>query len=190
MTGPTSIRPLPLALAALALGALMGCSSGPPSTVAPRTTGPVSTVVVTTPAGGPSTAGGLCGVFTADLAIAALGGPVNKPTGGEVVPRPNGIYCNYKLTSDANTNVEAQLKNMTEDEFRSLANNLGATTALPGVGEVAFSRSTSIMGIPGAAVVAWSGGRGVTVSINREGDQAQMLAAATAIAAAVLLASP
>ena len=130
-------------------------------------------------------------MFTSDLAIAALGVPVDTPSGGDVVPRPNGIYCHYKAAADGNTNVEAQLKDMTQAEFETLADTLGATTPIQGVGSVAFGRSTSIMGIPGAAVAAWSNGRGVTVSINREGaDQAVMDAAAQAIAAAVLLASP
>lgn len=109
------------------------------------------------------------------------------PSGGDVVPRGNGIYCRYSAANDGNTNVEAQLKNMTRAEFEPLSDTLHATTALPGVGELAFSRATSILGIPGAAVTAWSGGCGVTVSINRAGDPAQLLAAAQAIAAAVLL---
>ena len=121
--------------------------------------------------------------------MAALGGPVDEPQSGDVLPRPNGVYCHYKLTGDANTNAEAQLKEMTREELEALADTIGATTPLPGVGDVAFSRATSIMGVPGAAVAAWSDGRGVTVSINREGDQLAMLATATAIAAAVLASS-
>lgn len=177
-------------IAAVAFAALVGCASGTPPTRGPGTTSAASSAAVVTPAGPPSTADGLCGVFTADLALAALGVPVAQPTGGDVVPRPNGIYCHYAAADDANTNVEAQLKDMTRTEFETLAENLDTTTPLPGVGEVAFSRSSSNLGIPGAAVAAWSGGRGVTVSINSEGNQSAMLAAAQAIATAVLLANP
>jgi hypothetical protein len=133
----------------------------------------------------------LCGVFGEALAIAALGGPVAAPTGGDVLPRGNGIYCHYAAAGNANVNVEAQLKDMTRAEFEALATTLGATTSVSGIGEVAFSRpDSSIMGGSGVAIAAWSNGRGVTVSINRAGEQSLMLAAAQAIAAAALLATP
>ena len=103
-----------------------------------------------------------------------------------MLPRPNGVYCHYGLTGDSNTSAEAQLKDMTREEFEALATTIGTTTTLPGLGDVAFSRATSIMGVPGAAVAAWSNGQGVTVTINRSDDQVATLAAATAIAAAVL----
>jgi len=118
--------------------------------------------------------------------VAALGDAVAEPTGGEVVPRPNGIYCHYALASDANVNVEAQLKEMTLQEFEALAVTLTMDQPLEGVGEAAVQRSSSIMGLPGVAIAAWAGGRGVTVSINGEGDATTQLAAATAIAVAAL----
>jgi hypothetical protein len=138
----------------------------------------------TTPANG--TAEGLCDVFTADLAQAALGGAVATPTGGEVLPRPNGIYCHYAAAANANVNVEAQLRDMDRAEFEALAETLQMSEPLEGVGEVAFSRDSSIMGGPGVALAAWANGRVVTVSINNPGDRQQMLAAAIAIAAATL----
>jgi hypothetical protein len=176
--------------AVLGLFVLIGCNSGAPSTITPATTPVPTSRPAATPAGGPATADGLCSAFTEQLAVAALGGPVDEPQSGDVLPRPNGIYCHYILTGNANTNAEAQLKEMTREELEALADNVGATTPLPGVGEVAFSRASAILGVPGAAVAAWSDGRGVTVSINRDGDQAAMLAAATAIASAALLANP
>ena len=104
-----------------------------------------------------------------------------------MVPRPAGVYCHYAASGDANTNVEAQLKLMPRDEFESLAETLGATTTLPGVGEAAFSRDTSSLGGGGATIVAWDNGRGVTVILNREdGAAAENVAAAAAIAAAAL----
>jgi hypothetical protein len=124
------------------------------------------------------------------LAAAALGGAVDEPSFGDVVPRPNGVYCHFRVTGDANTNVEAQLKDMTRDEFESLAETLGATTELSGVGEAAFGRDGSSMGGEGATIVAWSKGQGVSVLLNSEGDQAEMTEAAKAIAAAILAANP
>jgi hypothetical protein len=170
------------------LAGLAGCSTATPaSTSRPGTS--VAQPPAATPAGQPSTAEGLCGTFTEDLALAALGEPVAEPTGGDGVPRPNGIYCHYAASADANTNVEAQLKDMTRDEFEEFEGTIDGTRPLAGVGEAAFQRESSIMGLGGAFVAAWSGGRGVTVSINREdGDQAAMSAAAQQIAAKVLLA--
>jgi len=136
--------------------------------------------------GGGSTAEGLCGAVNEDLAIAALGGEVAEPTGGEVLPRPNGIYCHYPLASDANVNVEAQLKDMTREEFDALVVTLGMDQPLEGIGEAASQRSSSIMGLPGVAIAAWADSKGVTVSINGEGDAAAQLAAASAIAEAAL----
>jgi hypothetical protein len=144
-----------------------------------------------TPAGGPVGSGDLCDAFTAELATAALGGPVDEPQSGEVVPRPNGIYCHYDLTGDANTNVEAQLKEMTRDEFEALAETMDATIPVTGVGEAAFRRDSSSLGGGGSTVVAWSGGQGVTVVVNLEGgDQAVVNQATEAIAQAILSASP
>ena len=120
---------------------------------------------------------GLCGVFTADLAEAALGGPTAQPTGGDVVPRPAGIYCHYALADDANVNVEAQLKEMQRPEFDALAETLGLSEPLSGVGEAAFQRDSSIMGGPGVTLLAWNGTSGVTVTINRDGDASEMTSA-------------
>jgi hypothetical protein len=179
------------AIVAITLGVLVGCGSGAVATVRPGTSTATTTAPTATPNGGPITADGLCGVFGEALAIAALGGPVAAPSGGNVVPSGNGIYCHYAAAGNANVNVEAQLKDMTREQFEALATTLGATTPLPGVGEVAFARpDSSIMGGSGSAVAAWSGGRGVTVSINRAGEETVMLAAAQAIAAAVLQATP
>jgi hypothetical protein len=176
---------------AITLGVLVGCGSGAVATIRPGTNASPTNAPTATAGGGPINTAGLCGVFGEALAIAALGGPVAAPTGGDVVPRGNGIYCHYAAAGNANVNVEAQLKDMTREEFEALATTLGATTPLPGVGEVAFARpDSSMMGGSGSAVAAWSGGRGVTVSINRAGEETVMLAAAKAIAAAVLLANP
>jgi hypothetical protein len=131
--------------------------------------------------------------MAAELAVAALGGPVDEPSGGDVVPRPNGIYCHYVLTGtpNTNTNVEAQLKEAPRTEFEALAETMGAEIPLTGVGEAAFRRDTSSFGGGGATIVAWGDGKLATVIINREGgDQATLNAAAEAIAKAVLLASP
>ena len=80
----------------------------------------------------------------------------------------------------------AQLKEMPRTEFDALAETLGLSEPLTGVGEAAFQRDSSIMGLPGITVLAWNGTSGVSVTINRDGDQAEMLAAAKAIAESAL----
>ena len=167
--------------------ALAGCGGGGTATAppAPAATPAPTTATATTPTGGATSAEQLCDVMSA-LAATALGGAVDEPQFGDVVPRPNGVYCHFQVTGDAGTNVEAQLKDMTRDEFESLAETLGATTELSGVGEAAFGRDGSSMGGEGATIVAWSNGQGVSVLLNREGNQAEMTEAAKAIAAAVL----
>ena len=178
-------RPLPaLAVVAFVLLTATACSSAP--SASPTRAGLPSTTPAPALTGQPAAADGLCGVFTEDLAVAALGQAVDEPSGGDVLPRPNGIYCHYAAADDANVTVEAQLKDMTRVEFDALSETLSVTTPLAGVGEAAYQLDRSIMGVPGATVLAWSGGRGVSVSINNAGDQPQLLAAAIAIATKVL----
>jgi hypothetical protein len=106
-----------------------------------------------------------------------------------VVPRPNGVYCRYSLTGNANTNIEVQVKQMSRQDAESLANTLGTTTPIANLGELAFRRDSSSLGGGGVTLVAWSNGIGATVVVNREGaDQALMNAAAEGVARAVLLA--
>jgi hypothetical protein len=136
--------------------------------------------------GGGQSAEGLCGAVTEELAVAALGGPVGEPQSGDVVPRPNGIYCHYALAIDANVSVEAQLKEMTQAEFEEKATTLLMDEPLEGVGDTAFQRATGILGLPGISILVFGGGRGVNVTITAEGDAADQLAAAIAIAEAAL----
>jgi hypothetical protein len=175
------------AVLTIILAGLAGCSTATPA----ATTRPASLAAqpsAAAPGGQPASADGLCGTFTEDLALAALGEPLAEPSGGDVVPRPNGISCHYAAAANANTNVEAQLKDMTRSEFDTLTQTIGTTTALPGVGEVAFQRDGSIMGSPGVTIAAWANGRGVSVTISRDADKSALLAAASAIAAKALLA--
>ena len=165
-----------LSLALVACGS-SGTSSGPRSS---------SGSGATPDEGAGQTADGLCGVVTAELAAAALGGAVGDPQGGDVVPRPNGIYCHYALAIDDNVSVEAQLKEMTQAEFETTATQLEMTTPLEGVGEAAFQRATGIMGLPGTSIFVFGGGRGVTVVITAEADAVAQLAAAIDIAEAAL----
>lgn len=162
-----------------------GSSSGPAGS------GPTGTAAAPATSGGnrggASTTGDLCAVFNEDLAVAALGGPVDEPTGGDVVPRPNGVYCHYRLAGDANTTAEAQFDDMTMAEYEQKAQALNMATPLAGVGEAAYQLDRSTMGGPGASVLAWAGGRGISVLINRTGaDQAALLSAAKAIATKIL----
>lgn len=108
-----------------------------------------------------------------------------------MLPRPNGVYCRWSVVADANTNVEAQLKDATQAEFDALATTMGADIPLAGVGEAAFRRDSSSFGGGGATVVASGDGKLATVILNRDGaDQALMNIAVEAIANAVLAASP
>jgi hypothetical protein len=169
---------------ALMAAILTGCGSTGPSSARPTGT-PAITLAPTATAGQPS-AEGLCAAFTEALAVAALGGPVSAPQSGDVLPRPNGIYCHY-AAAQGSANAEAQLKEVTDAEFGELAETLGTTDAVTGVGETAFKRDTSITGDVGVTLAAWSTGRGVTVTIyNPTGEAGQMLDAAKAIAQAVL----
>ncbi len=169
----------------------VGCGGGAPAaTPRPQSTvAAVPTVVVpaSVSAGGEPTAESLCAAFSVDMASAALGKPADAPTSGDVVPRPNGVYCHYSATGDAATNVEAQVKAMSRDEFETLADTLGATKEISGVGQGALGRDESSMGGGGATIVAWDNGRGVTVVLNREGgDQSTKNVAVKAIATAAL----
>ena len=107
---------------------------------------------------------------------------------GDVLPRPNGIYCHYDAAADANTNVEAQLKDMTRDDFEALEGTIDGHDRCQAWARQPFSAIARSWGCSGAFVGAWAGGRGVTVTINREGgNQAAMNAAAEAIATKILL---
>ena len=163
--------------------ALAACGSAGTST-APGVSGTEPTAIPGGDGGG-QRAQGLCGVFTEQMAVAALGGPVGDPQGGDVLGGP-GIYCHYALASDDNVNVEAQLSDMTRAEFDTKATNLLMDQPLDGVGEAAFQRATGIVGLPGMSILVFGGGRGVTVSITAEGDADAQLAAAIAIAQAAL----
>ena len=170
--------------AAVALLALVAVACGDGGTSAgPSAGGGQATA---TPGGGGQTAEGLCGAVTEEMAVAALAGPVGEPQGGEVVPRPNGIYCHYALAADENVNVEAQLKEMTEAEFEATATQLEMSEPLEGVGEKAYQKPNGIMGLPGTTIFVFGGGRGVSVAITAEGDADTQLAAAIAIAEAAL----
>jgi hypothetical protein len=165
--------------------ALAACGGGGTSSAPDASTGTQATPSPDGGSGG-GTAEGLCGAFTEQMAVAALGGPVAEPSGGDVVPRPNGIYCHYALAADANVNVEAQLKEMTQAEFEATATTLSMTEPLDGVGEAAFQKATGIMGLPGTTILVFDGVRGVNVAITAEGDAAAQLAAAIVIAEAAL----
>jgi hypothetical protein len=171
--------------ASLIVAILVGCSSAP----AASSPTPAATSTATQQPGattGDPSADGLCVAFTPALATTALGVPVAAPQSGDVLPRPNGVYCHYNA-ADGSANVEAQLKPMTESEFDALAETIDTTEPVSGAGVKAFKRDTSITGDVGVTVAAWSEGQGVTVSIyNPNGQQAPMLAAALAIAQAVL----
>ena len=170
---------------AVVLGlALVACGGGGSSSAPGASTGTQATPSPDGGSGG-QTADGLCGAVTEDMAVAALGGPVGEPQGGDVLGGP-GVYCHYALASDDNVNVEAQLSDMTREEADAMAVTLLMDQPLAGVGEAAFQRATGIVGLPGTSILVFGGGRGVTVAITAEGDAAAQLAAAIVIAEAAL----
>ena len=169
------------------LGTVLGaCGTAGTSSAPGASTGGQPTAIPGGGGDGGQTAEGLCGAVTEEMAVVALGGPVAKPTGGDVVPRPNGIYCHYALAADANVSVEAQLKEMTATEFEETATALSMSEPLQGVGDAAYQKANGIMGLPGTTILVFGGERGVTVSITGEGDAANQLAAAIVIAEAAL----
>jgi len=174
------------ALSAALVGmVLMGCGSAPASPT-PTPAGTANATLQPTATAGDPTAEGLCLAFTPALATAALGGAVAVPQSGDVLPRPNGVYCHYNA-ADGAANVEAQLKPMTEAEFDALAETIDTTEPVSGAGSKAFKRDTSITGDVGLTLAAWADGQGVTVTIyNPDGQPAQLLSAAIAIAQAAL----
>ena len=183
------MRRLVVAFVVLATG-ILGCGPGaatPGLTGQPTAGEPTATSPA--PAGGVPAADQLCGLFT-ELAVGVLGGPVDEPQFGDVVPRPNGVYCRYSLTGNANTNVEVQVKESSRADAEALAATMGAATPVANLGEVAFRRDSSSLGGGGVTLVAWSSGIGLTVVVNREdADQALMNAAAEGIARAILAAT-
>jgi len=176
---------LSLVASAVLAVSLIGCSSAPGSS-SPAPTRTTTASPQPTATAGAGSAEGLCAAFSAELATAALGVAVAAPQSGDVLPRPNGIYCHYNA-ADNSANVEAQLKPMTEAEFDALAESIDTTEPVSAAGIKALKRDTSITGDVGITVAAWSDGQGVTVTIyNPTGQQAQMLQAALAIAQAAL----
>jgi len=170
---------------AVVLGmALVACGGGGTSSAPDASTGTQATPSPDGGSGG-QTGEGLCGAVTEEMAVAALGGSVGEPQGGDVLGGP-GIYCHYALASDDNVNVEAQLSDMNRDEFDAKATTLLMDEPLDGVGEAAFQRATGIVGLPGTSILVFGGGRGVSVAITAEGDAAAQLAAAIVIAEAAL----
>ncbi|MEX0710337.1 MAG: hypothetical protein WD116_03935 [Chloroflexota bacterium] len=173
-------------LAVIAVLLLAACSS--PGSPGESTGGSTESTGPGAGTGGGGLPSNLCDAVSEELAVAALGGDVAEPSFGDVLPRPAGIYCHYALAADANFNVETQLNEMTREDLEALAARLLMDQPLSGVGEVAFQRASSIMGLAGVSVAAWADGRGVTVSINASdgADAAALLDAASAIAEAAL----
>jgi len=169
-------------LAALALVALalVGCGGGGAAVTAT----PVAATA--TPVGGaPTAAQDLCLAMSEPLLLAALADGVSEPEYGDVAGS-DGVYCYFTVAGDADTNVEAQVESMDQERFNSLAQIIGATTPLAGVGRSAFIRENSVEGVPGSTVLAWDEGLAVTIDLARDGDQAEMDAAAKALAIKLL----
>jgi hypothetical protein len=122
------------------------------------------------------------------LVPAALGGNAGDPQSGDVLGG-EGVFCHFATLLDPAVNVEVQLDPMTQDEFNSHAELLNVTDPLAGVGSSAFTTNGAYSGAPGATVLAWDGGQGVTVLIQRDGGEAELREVAKQIAAAVLTAN-
>ena len=171
--------------------ATVGCSSGGANATLgaapsePTAASATSVASATQVAGAPLSAQNVCLAMAEPLVLAALGEGIGEPESGDIAGG-DGVYCYFPAAGDAATNVEAQVDEMSEAEFRSLAEQIGVTEPLPGVGTAAFSLDGAYTGIPGASVMAWDDGVGATILIERDGDQAEMTAAATALAVKLL----
>jgi hypothetical protein len=138
-------------------------------------------------AGVPGTAENLCAAM-APLVPAALGGSAGEPQSGDVLGG-EGVFCHFATLLDPAVNVEVQFDAMTEAEFNALAESLGVEDPMVGVGRSAFTREGAYTGVPGATVLAWDEGQGVTVLIQRDGDGDELREVARQIAAAALAAN-
>ena len=131
--------------------------------------------------------GGLCQVFTEGMAVAALRGAVGAPSWGESA---TGDYCQYTLAADADTTVEVRLEPMSPSDFAQLANAMMMDEQVEDLAEAAFKRHTGRDGLPGITVIAFGGGRCVTITITAEGDAELQFDAADVTAEAVLVSAP
>jgi hypothetical protein len=164
--------------------ALLACGSGAPAqTFAPTIGAP--TAPATPIDGAPTDAQAVCLAMTEPLLLAALQDGVSEPDYGDVAGS-DGVYCYYTVAGNADVNVEAQVEQLTQDEFNSLAQTIGADTPYVGVGRSAFIREGSVEGGPGTTLLAWDEGLSVTIDLARDGDQAEMDAAAKALAIKLL----
>jgi len=163
---------------------LLACGGGPPAPTFAPTVG-ATTAPATPVDGAPTDAQAVCLAMTEPLLLAALQDGVSEPDYGDVAGS-DGVYCYYTVAGDADVNVEAQVELLTQDEFNSLAETIGADTPLPGVGSSAFIREGSVEGGPGTTLLAWDDGVSVTIDLARDGDQTEMDAAATALAVNLL----
>ncbi len=171
------------ALALLAL-ALIGCSAGGSGGTPAPTVG--TTTPTATPVGGaPTDAQSVCLAMSEPLLLAALAESVSEPEYGDIAGG-DGVYCYFTVAGDADTNVEAQVDNMTQLEFNDLAETLGADAPYAGVGRSAFIKEGSVEGVPGSTVMGWDEGLTVIIDLARDGDQAEMDAAAKALAIKLL----
>jgi hypothetical protein len=121
------------------------------------------------------------------MAVAALHGPVGKPSWGETA---TGTYCQYALAADARATVEVQIEPMTAPDFARLANAMAMDEQVDDLAEAAFKRHTGRDGLPGITVIAFGGGRCVTITITGEGDAELQFDAADVTAEAVLVSAP
>ncbi len=169
-----------LAALALAALALVGCGGGGAAVTA------TPAAATATPVGGaPTAAQDVCLAMSEPLLLAALADGVSEPEYGDVAGG-DGVYCYYTVAGDADVNVEAQVDNLTQLEFNDLAETLGADAPYAGVGKSAFIKEGSVEGVPGSTVLGWDEGLTVVIDLARDGDQAEMDAAAKALAIKLL----
>jgi len=172
MTSP--MHPSRAFLIAVLAVLLAACGGATPSSAAPTDSAATSDGGV---------AEDLCAIVPRELAEAAMGGPVDEGDGGELFPE--GSYCVF-ATDDAAVRVEVQMVEIARSQFDENAETVGLTTTAPGAAEAAYLRETSVQGVTGTWLYAFSGGRSITVDVQGPDDQAAQLEAMHDIVAAVL----
>lgn len=164
---------------------IIGCSNATPSVgPVPKSTATVTATPEPTIEGG----SGLCSAITEDLAVAALGGPVEDPAAG-IVSGQTAIFCNYESASDSG-HVHVYLESTSRADCEDTAHFLGLNTPTSGVGDVAYHMDRSKMGDEDAFVLAWANGLCTKVFVKSDREQSVLFEAADAIAASALEWSP
>jgi hypothetical protein len=139
-----------------------------------------------TSGGSASEASGLCELFTAEQAAAALGEPVG--VGVAKKSSLTGTYiCRYTATGSENVIQIEYLTDQTRAGWEEAIGNVGMLdeTRLDGIGEVAYRADDAALSA-GTRLAAFDQGKAIWVVIYKDGDDAAIFAAAETVARELL----